>query len=301
MNFLNDFVDFLNKHEFIANVENIKADGKFHRIKHISDKRGKTSGSYVLFADGIPAAFVQNFKFDQSFTWKYKDTKKQNDFDPIKFAKIREGKAARQENFYRKNALSAFNKFKNLSNKPFNNTYLDKKQVKAYGIKFDEDNNLYIPYRNNDGYIQTLQIISPEGNKKFLFGCKKSGAYHKIGFYTIDKLDGQYYYGKIFVGEGYATMASVYMATKIPSVVAGDAGNLIHIVRELKQKYPNAEIIICADNDAAGLKKASECKQEFNTRVVIPDLSNNNLTDFNDLQILKGSYVVKDQIFRQLN
>lgn len=302
MNFLDDFSEFLQSLGFIVNNMNIKADGKFHRIGHADDKVGKKSGSYILFNDRHPAGYVQNFKAGQSFNWKYKGNKLCNFINPEKYAQIKAQREAEQTAIYNKNAWAAFKKFQTLSFNYNGESYLTRKHVKAYGIKFDNSGNLYIPYRNNNGHIQTLQIITPTGEKKFAHGCKKMGGYHKAGFYNIDTKPLKKYKGYILVGEGYATMASIYMATKIPVVIAGDVGNLAPVIANLGIKYPQAQIVICADNDVVGIAKANECKSKYLCKVIIPNLPHNSgLTDFNDLLVVAGIKELETQIISGLN
>ena len=59
----------------------------------------------------------------------------------------------------------------------------------------------------------------------------------------------------IYIGEGLATCAAVYDALAKPVVCAFDAGNLIHVAKRIKREYPNAEIILLADNDLEAKSK----------------------------------------------
>lgn len=300
MNFIVNFTHYLEKLGFIPNPDNIHADGKFHRIKHTNDKQGRASGSYILFADSCPAAHIHNFKLGQSFTWKYRGCKLDKLVSPQNYTKIRDQRLAKQFHEYRRNAWKAFQRFQDFLLKPSEPTYLTRKHVLGYGVRFDQDNNMYIPYRDNNGYIQTVQTITSQGQKRFATGCKKVGSYHKIGFYAVDKYK-ENYTEYILIGEGYATMASVYMASYYPVVIAGDAGNLSHVVFNLSIKYPNAKLVICADNDITGLSKAQICQVKFDCKVITPIFSQEfHLIDFNDLHLLNGINAVKTQIIEQL-
>ena len=55
--------------------------------------------------------------------------------------------------------------------------------------------------------------------------------------------------GTVYIVEGCATGANIYQATGTAVAVAFDAGNLKPVALNLKQKFPDAELIICADND----------------------------------------------------
>lgn len=100
---------------------------------------------------------------------------------------------------------------------------------------------------------------------------------------------------KILVAEGYSTACSCYDASGLTTVVAFDCGNLVHVVRQLRGKYPNSEIIICGDDDSQrednpGKTAAIQAAIEFSCKVALPRFpeccdetqNHKNLTDSND-------------------
>ena len=114
---------------------------------------------------------------------------------------------------------------------------------------------------------------------------------------------------KFLVAEGYSTACSCYETSGAATVVAFDCGNLSHVVRQLREKYPNSEIIICGDNDShrednPGKAAAIQAAIEFGCKVALPhfpqdgneELVPQNLTDFNDLVRIVGNEEVKRQI-----
>ena len=66
---INLFKKALESHGLIVNEEPIM-DGKIHRVPVIGDKRGKKSGAYVGYSDGVPAGFIQNHKTGVKENWK---------------------------------------------------------------------------------------------------------------------------------------------------------------------------------------------------------------------------------------
>ena len=171
--------------------------------------------------------------------------------------------------------------------------YLKCKQVDAFNVRF-EDDALVIPLRDARGKLWSLQSIQSDGCKLFTKGGRKKGCFHTIG--QIGDV--------LIVGEGYATLASIHMATGVTCIVAFDAGNLAPVVETLARKYPDATIIMAADDDRwkpaignTGRNKAQETAQRFGCAVVMPwfkDISKKP-TDFNDLHILEGLEAVKAQ------
>jgi putative DNA primase/helicase len=186
--------------------------------------------------------------------------------------------------------------------------YLELKQVKAHGVRF-EGNILLVPMIDSNGQIQCLQEIHPK--KKLFFNETKprdkhftnamKGLYHSIG----EIKDGE----PIRVSEGYATADTVFNCTgqTIPHIVAFSAGNYQHVIPFLKELYPNSPIIICADNNLhedktaknVGLDEAYKVAEKHNCSVVFPTFPEGKQydnDDFNDLMIIAGAQEVKQQI-----
>ncbi len=138
---------------------------------------------------------------------------------------------------------------------------------------------------------------------------EKSGNFHLLSEPGKDLSQGE-----ILLSEGYATGASLHMATGKPVAVAFDAGNLEPVARKLREKYPNAAITICADNDHQhtrrtpegtglwnkGVAMAQDAAKAVGGKVVAPIFNEEErargLTDFNDLHQSRGIEEVKKQI-----
>lgn len=117
--------------------------------------------------------------------------------------------------------------------------YLLEKLVKPHGIRQRND-VLLVPMRDASGELWGVQTITPDGAKRFLRDARKRGL-HALGGAIVDVLA---------ICEGYATAASVHEATGYPVAVAFDAGNLEPVAKTLREKYTNAKIIICGDDDS---------------------------------------------------
>lgn len=190
------------------------------------------------------------------------------------------------------NAADIYAKASDLTQHP----YCEKKQINIpVGLKYLEG-QIVVPISDGNELI-SLQFIDYEGRKKYLKGSRKSGGCFEIGKYTSN----------ILVTEGLATGCSVFESTNLMTVVAFDAGNLSPVVENLKKKYPEAKIIICADNDQysdvnMGIKKATGAAKKYRCCIAIPEFLNIDTrpTDFNDLMILEGSENVKEIIMRAI-
>lgn len=187
------------------------------------------------------------------------------------------------------------------------NPYLQAKGVQPFGVREDVDGNLLVPVMTVDKELRGLQTISPEGEKRFMYGMEKNGNFHLIAEPGKDLSQGE-----IILAEGYATGATLHMATEKP--VTFDAGNLEPVAKKLREKFPNAAITICADNDHQhtrrtpegvepwnkGVELAQKAAQEVGGKVVVPSFTDEEkakgLTDFNDLHQSRGLEAVKRQV-----
>ena len=93
--------------------------------------------------------------------------------------------------------------------------YLTKKDVLAHGLRVDDKGSLIVPMVHR-GRITSLQFINADGEKKMMYGAKKSGSYYRIG----DETD------CILICEGWATGATLHGATQLCVYIAFDSGLL---------------------------------------------------------------------------
>jgi putative DNA primase/helicase len=128
------------------------------------------------------------------------------------------------------------------------------------------DDALIVPLFNADRKIVSLEAINADGDKDFLKGGAKKGAFHPLGKISEAKL--------ICIGEGLATVA----VAGGPVVAAMDAGNLLAAAKGVRQINPNAEIVFLADNDVRedgrnpGIEAATDAARAVGGRVAIPEL-----------------------------
>lgn len=128
--------------------------------------------------------------------------------------------------------------------------YLERKRVSAFGLRVAFGKMLMVPARDMDGRLQLLQYISPEGDKRFGTGSIKESRFHLIGEVQAAL--------PVAFAEGYATAATVHMATGWPVVTCFDAGNLEPVMRAWRALYPEQRFVIAADDDRHLLQRLSE-------------------------------------------
>lgn len=129
--------------------------------------------------------------------------------------------------------------------------YLKRKGVGAFGVRFSPSGAMVIPIADIAGNLHGLQLIRTGAQAKaskdkeyWPAGLAKKGHFHLIGA----PRDG----GVVLLVEGYATGASLRMATDLPVAIAFDANNLQPVAEALRKRYKRIRILVCADDDAFG-------------------------------------------------
>lgn len=116
-------------------------------------------------------------------------------------------------------------------------------------------NVLLLALRDAEGRVCNLQRIWSDGRKRFLKDARIDGCFWHAG-----DLKGA---PVIAVGEGFATMSAVALATGLPVVAAMSAANLAAVSAVLHACLPYNRLIVCADMDDGprgnlGLAKAND-------------------------------------------
>ena len=216
------------------------ADGGLHRYRVAGDKPGSKNGWYVLNFDDKPFGAFGSWKTGQSETWTPVALPAMTELEraalAARMAEAKEARDVEQAKVHaqaRSRALDIWEKAKPACN---SHPYLVAKAVPAYGIRLLRE-QLVIPLRDADGTLHSIQFIGADGRKTFLTGGRKKGCYFAIG-----RPD-----AAICVCEGYATAATAHEVTGHATACAFDGGNMEHVARALRAKFPRLPMIICAD------------------------------------------------------
>ncbi len=245
-------------------------DGRIHRYRIAGDKPGSLNGWYVLHGGPIPHGAFGSWRTGETHPWRDAEARKINWAERQELQRHME--RMRRDRSEQEKAVQAEARAKGgrmwRASRPADprHPYLLGKQVQPHGIHQLRD-KLLIPVRR-EGIMHSLQIISPDGTKKFLTGGMVRGCYFAIGKPA----------GTICIAEGYATAASVYEATGHATAVAFNAKNLFLVARHLYPRFPRAKFIIIADDDAAtpgnpGLTEATKAASLVGGWVARPDFS----------------------------
>lgn len=276
--------------------EHIPPDGQIHRLVQDKDcwaiNHGDVYGVFGDFSRGISGKWIAQGGHANTDHWHMIQEK---------VAKEKEQSSLQRQQEAENVALVASQKWNDLMESG-SSSYLERKQVGVYDIRFSGD-SIVIPLRDTAGRLWSMQTIQADGTKRFLSGGRKKGCFHVIG--TLEGAKTAY------ICEGYATAASIHLATQMPVIVALDAGNLKPVLESIKTAHSSLEVIIAADNDCfkpengnVGKEKAEEAAKYFGCKLVLPVFryTETKPTDFNDLHTLEGLEAVKKQLKqRQLN
>ncbi|MBQ4790135.1 DUF927 domain-containing protein [Pectobacterium versatile] len=155
---------------------------------------------------------------------------------------------------------------------PGESAYLAGKGLTGFFYPLLPDGSLLLALQDKNGTTTAAQTIKPDGTKRLVTDSAKRGAYHAVN--APEQPD------TVIIGEGLATALSVHlMRPEALTVSAIDAGNMVPVAKTMCALYPNAQIILAADNDIspdkpnAGKNWAEKAAREVNGWVSLPPTS----------------------------
>lgn len=219
------------------------ADDTVRRFEIEGGEKGRLDGAYQLRIepDGFGVGWFKDWRTGETVSWTTKqkrnwsaDEKKawrerREAEETARRAKVADGMASVAKRAAR---VWASSDIQGVS------PYLDKKGVQSGPARFGRDGVLIVPVER-DGKMTGLQFIDGDGGKRFLRGTVKDGA---CCVFAGEETT-------IYLAEGFSTAASVSEATGCTTVCAFDAGNLVPVAKYVRGRWPDARIVIAADND----------------------------------------------------
>jgi phage/plasmid primase-like uncharacterized protein len=343
---IRQFTQFLRNEAGFDIREPITADGKYHNTALIGQKTGK-SGGYILHVDGFINGQAKNHR--TGITLKFTPNGERVTLSPAQRAKYerehvanmerRNAQIQSQQNDAAKRAQLIWDQCQPAS---ADHPYLKAKGLSPAGIRqcrtdlfmprndpskpdINLNRALIIPRYDLSGKLKSIQAVTPTGFKMNMSGAQKNETAFILGRVEPGK--------PIAISEGYASGASVHQPTNITTAIAFDSGNLLHIAKAMRQKFPDNPILILADNDQwtftaegyekagrpdkdkirgddprwqewreagylfnPGMKAAQEAAEAVNGEVVSPDISPSHpdkITDWSDIFTRQGAESVQ--------
>ncbi|MCA8881994.1 MAG: toprim domain-containing protein, partial [Rhodobacteraceae bacterium] len=166
--------------------------------------------------------------------------------------------------------------------------YLVAKQAAPLALRMDVGRRLVVPLQDIGGRIHSVETIAPDGAKRFLACGAKKGHFAVVG---ADPAPLEEPAGPVLICEGWATGASLHIATGHTVIAAMDAGNMMPVAEALRTRFPEADLVLVADNDEKpdrdtnpGLEAARKVALAVDGRLAVPDSPG----DANDLFCAEG-------------
>ncbi|SSJ97929.1 toprim domain-containing protein [Klebsiella pneumoniae] len=147
------------------------------------------------------------------------------------------------------------------------------------------DGSLLLVLKNGAGATTGAQVIKPDGSKRLVAGTVKKGSFGVVNSVELTET--------VIIAEGLATALSVQQFRPDATIIAAiDAGNLLPVAQVMRQRYPDAQIIIAADNDIkpgepnTGKSAAEKAAKAVSGRVALPQ--SEEKADWNDFHQQHG-------------
>ena len=207
------------------------------------DGTGKRNGWAVLHLDERPAGAFGNYRLQVSETWRsgavtrLSPVERRERAERYRVEKERRESARLHEQM--EAAARCRARWERSRYADPQHPYLVRKRVAGEGLRQD-GNRLLVPMVDADGVLWNLQAIAPDGTKRFAVGGRQAGLFCLIGDPG----------NVLLVGEGFATCAAARRATGYAVAVAFSAANLSASAQAMALAYPDADLVILADDDA---------------------------------------------------
>jgi putative DNA primase/helicase len=120
--------------------------------------------------------------------------------------------------------------------------YLIKKGLQCPNQRLLKEGSLLLVTQALDGTISGAQIIKPNGEKRLVSGTQKKGS-----FIPLSPITGTP--DTFIITEGYATALTVRQLYQGVVLAAIDESNLSTVAGQVRERWPDAKIILAADND----------------------------------------------------
>ncbi|WP_418251100.1 toprim domain-containing protein [Enterobacter hormaechei] len=147
------------------------------------------------------------------------------------------------------------------------------------------DGSLLLVLKNGADATTGAQVIKPDGSKRLVAGTVKKGSFCVVNTGETPET--------VIIAEGLATALSVQQFRPDATIIAAiDAGNLLPVAQVMRQRYPDAQIIIAADNDIkpgepnTGKSAAEKAAKAVSGRVALPQ--SEEKADWNDFHQQHG-------------
>ena len=271
------------------------ADGKLLRFPTANKPRSK-NGWLIAFHDrGLPFVVVAgDWSTGAETKWIANTGETLTDAErrelKRRMAEARQARETEQANQWEQAATRAAHVWHDSVPADQGHPYLLRKRTQAHSAR-QRGQELVLLLTDFNGKAWSLQTVNEAGDKRLMAGGRKAG-----NFIVVDGPD---YPARILICEGYATGCTLAEIDPAALVLAAvDAGNLKAVATGARNRWPNADIVVCGDDDRQtegnpGSTNARAAAIAAGARYALPEwppAAPLNLSDFNDLHTwLKGA------------
>lgn len=280
---LNDFLSQLVNHE-----------GRFIRTSTASKPRSKNAWGVAYHDRGLPVVVIAgDWSTGAEMKWIAGNAETMTPAERREMKRrMAEAKRAREEEMARQweaRAAAAVRRWHSCTPADPLHPYLQRKGIQPHGAR-QQGPELVLLLTDCSGKGWSLQTINEAGDKRLMAGGKKAGHFIVV--------DGPDYPACILVCEGYATGCTLAEIDPNALVLAAiDCGNLMAVATGARNRWPDADLIVCGDDDRTtpgnpGATAARAAALVAGARLALPEWppeAPKHLSDFNDLhQWLRG-------------
>jgi putative DNA primase/helicase len=265
----------------IVTADAIPADGLLHRFHVEGDNRGSRNGWAVLHLDGVPAGAFGSWRLGTAGSWCARSRSQMTSAERAahrnRVELARQQAQAERARVHAAAADRAVQLLNEAQPAEAQHPYLVRKRVPPLDARQCGD-RLVLPVRDFSGKLHSLQFIGGDGTKILLKGGRKRGHFIPVAGQSSRA-------SRVLICEGWATGATLAQVEPQALVLAAiDAGNLKPVAVAVRQLWPLAKIIICADADPIGIAKAHAAALAAAAHMAVPPFPKGVVgTDFNDL------------------
>ncbi|MGC9217507.1 toprim domain-containing protein [Acidithiobacillus sp.] len=268
-----------------ASPSELVPDGRLHRHHVEGDRRGTRNGWHVLHLDPPASGAGGSWKTGARANWCAKHSRSLNQVElAILRRRVEQERTiaqTEQEARHREAAKRGAWVWEHAKAADIAHGYLRRKALMP-GIARQHGDALVLPVLDFSGRLRGVQYIRPDGQKRFLGGMKKAGAFIP----ATGKPDGT---RPLWIAEGWGTACTLQNLRPSVCVIAGlDAGNLASVATEARRRWPALDIVICPDFDQVGTAKAKDAAIAARARILPPPAQiPEGATDWNDVVTAK--------------
>lgn len=255
-------------------IDNHLRSGKRFYFRAADDKPKQRKGWAVLYLDERPCGAFGHFRSGVNERWRFSGASPLSAAERAEWTRKAKAEATRREAEQLAERTAAAEVVRAIWNAAGpvdpNHPYLVRKGIVGEGLR-QHGNRLLVPMLDAAGRLWNVQSIDPAGNKLFAKRARQKDLHLLLG------QPGD----SIAIAEGYGTGAVIRRATKLSVAIAFSASNLTATALAMRNRFPAADIVVGADDDAhlvnhpqikrnLGLDAARAAAQAVGGRVAIP-------------------------------